>query len=143
MLIRNLLYIIIIITFINCQQEKVVAVQITINGETIQKHLEELSSDKYTGRMPCTAGGQLTVDYLIKQLQALNIEPGNGSSYTQDVPLLTIDGTMSDNMDVLTPTGKLTWNKGKDFVIHTQRKADKLSLDNSELVFCGYGIVDA
>jgi len=113
-----------------------------INGETIKKHLAELSSDKYTGRMPCTEGETLTVDYLTSALKALKLQPGNGSSYTQDVPLLTIDGEISKHMEVNTPDGQLMWNKGQDFVIHTQRKADAIGIENSELVFCGYGIVD-
>jgi Zn-dependent M28 family amino/carboxypeptidase len=142
MMIRLTVYILSLCTLISCQENKSSTNEIAIDGNTIQKHLKELSSDKYTGRMPCTEGGELTVDYLIKQLKALNVAPGNGSSYTQDVPLLTIDGTMSDHMNILSPAGQLTWDKGKDFVIHTQRKTEKLSLDNSELVFCGYGIVD-
>lgn len=116
--------------------------QIDINGETIKKHLQELSDDKYTGRMPCTEGENLTVAYLEKELKALGLTPGNGDSYFQDVPLLTIDGEISDHMIVQTKKGKLMWNKGQDFVIHTQRKVDEIAINNSELVFCGYGIVD-
>ncbi len=92
--------------------------------------------------MPCTEGGTMTVDYLVDQLKNLNIEPGNGNTYTQEVPLLTIDGEISEHMKLTTPNGNLTWDKGKDFVIHTQRNEDNISLDNSEMVFCGYGIVD-
>lgn len=114
----------------------------TLNGLTIKKHLQELSDDKYTGRMPCTEGEDLTVAYLEKELKALGLSPANGDSYLQDVPLLTIDGEISKHMEVQTKEGKLMWNKGQDFVIHSQRKVDEIALEDSELVFCGYGIVD-
>ena len=143
MKIKYLILILPVLIFINCKQESAnPKPDIKINGETIKKHLEQLSSDKYTGRMPCTEGGAMTVDYLVDQLQNLKISAGNGDSYTQDVPLLTIDGEISDKMNISTPKGTLEWEKGKDFVIHTQRNTENIALDNSELVFCGYGIVD-
>ncbi|NNE26885.1 MAG: peptidase M28, partial [Saprospiraceae bacterium] len=113
-----------------------------IDASTIETHLAELSSDKYQGRMPCTFGEELTVPYLIKDLQRLGLEGIQTRDYVQDVPLLTIDGQMSDHMYFSFADASMTLDKGKDFVIHTQRKAKELNLNDSELVFCGYGIVD-
>ncbi len=113
-----------------------------VQGTTLEKHLAELSKDAYMGRMPCTLGDTMTVNYLAKELKALGVDPGNGSSYFQDVPLLTIDGDISEKMIVKNSHGTKEWQKGKDFVIHTQRKVKSIGLENSELVFCGYGIVD-
>lgn len=114
----------------------------SINGETILKHVETLSSDKFLGRMPCGPAEELSVDYLINALKKLDVKPGNKGSYTQDVPLLTINGEMSDKMTLAYPNKKVILDKGKDFVIHSERKVDNIELNNSELVFCGYGIVD-
>ena len=116
--------------------------EINLNTETIRKHLAELSSDKYTGRMPCSPGGQLTVDYLVDAVKGLGLKAGNKSSYTQDVPLLTIEADISNTMQVNFDSKKLTWKKGKDFIIHSERKVDEVKIEDSELVFCGYGIVD-
>jgi len=112
------------------------------SADTILKHILEISDDKYQGRMPCTEGEDLCVSYLTKQLKEMGLKPGFGKSYTQDVPLLTIESFMSDRMDISTPKGPLHWKKLNDFVIHTQRKTDSINLNKSELVFCGFGIVD-
>ena len=59
----------------------------------------------------------------------------------QDVPLLDINSTMDGTMEIITKNKNLSLNPGSDFVINTERKANVLSLENSDLVFCGYGIV--
>jgi len=113
-----------------------------INSETIKTHLAELSSDKYEGRMPCMKGGKMAVEYLEAQVRKLGLEPGNKGSYLQDVPLLTLEADIDTEMIITGGTKKLTWKKGQDFVIHSERKVDRVTLNNSELVFCGYGIID-
>ncbi len=113
-----------------------------ISANTIRTHLAELASDKYEGRMPCMKGGKMAVDYIETQLKNMGLEPGNKGSYTQDVPLLTLDGAIDDEMKITGGGRPLLWKKDKDFVIHSERKTDRISIENSELVFCGYGIVD-
>ena len=144
MLLRILLGLCLITLILCCKTETTqpTVAESSVQSETIKRHVQELSADKYTGRMPCTPGEDLTIVYLERELKALGLKPGNNGSYVQDVPLLTLDGDMTKHMEVTTPTGKLMWNKGKDFVVHSERKQDDLKLENSELVFCGYGIVD-
>ena len=52
-----------------------------------RRHVETLASDEFGGRAPGSPGEELTVDYLVKHFENLGLEPGNGDSYTQDVPL--------------------------------------------------------
>ena len=92
--------------------------------------------------MPCMKGGKLAANYLEVQVKKMGLKPGNNKSFTQDVPLLTIEGTIADKMSIVAKDKNLTWNKGKDFIIHSERKVDRVALNNSELVFCGYGIID-
>ncbi len=114
----------------------------TIEEEVILSHILTLSDDNYMGRMPCTTGEDSTVAYLKKLLKTYGLDPGFGESYTQDVPLSNVESFMSDKMIIETPNSSMELNKIEDFVIHTQRIADSLSLHKSQLVFCGYGIVD-
>ncbi len=114
----------------------------TISGETIKAHMAELASDRYEGRMPCMKGGKMAVQYLEDQVKKMGLKPGNKASYLQDVPLLTLEADIEEKMYIKGGTKDLIWNKGTDFVLHSERKEDKISLDNSELVFCGYGIID-
>jgi Zn-dependent M28 family amino/carboxypeptidase len=113
-----------------------------VNGDTILGHLEKLSDDTFLGRMPCSEGEKQTIPYLVGELERMGLKPSNKGSYLQEVPLLTINSDYSKTMEIRTRDKDLVLEKGKDFVIHSERMTDSLRLDNSELVFCGYGIVD-
>ena len=108
----------------------------------ILPHIQELSSDDYFGRMPFGPGDQKTVDYLVDQCKALGLEPGNDGSYTQSVPMIEITSTPAKSMEVKTPTGAVDYKFGSDYVIHCQKPVDQVNVEDAELVFCGYGIVD-
>ncbi len=111
-----------------------------IDQEIIARHLAELSSDAYLGRMPCTEGETKTVAYLETEMKRMGLTPGNNGSYVQDVPLLDIVSQSSPTMRIATPNGQLNLRNGKDFVVNTERKTNGVSLDASDLVFCGFGI---
>lgn len=112
-----------------------------IDQDIIKRHLAELSSDAYLGRMPCTEGEIKTVAYLEKEMKRMGLTPRNSGSYLQDVPLIDISAESSATMDISTPKGKMELRKGKDFVVGTERKTNKVGLDASDLVFCGFGTV--
>ena len=113
-----------------------------LSSQVIQRHLAELSDDKYEGRMPCMDGGIKAYKYLENEMKQLGLTPGNKGSYLQAVPLLTVESEIRPEMRVDFGDKALTWNKGKDFIIHSERKVEQVGLQDSELVFCGYGIVD-
>ena len=113
----------------------------SISVETIARHMASLASDDFQGRMPCTEGEEKTVNYLVEEMKAMNLIPGNKKSYVQDVPLLEIETFMEENLIINTLEGEMTLAPGIDFVVHTERIVDELSLVNSELVFCGFGIL--
>ena len=49
-------YLLLVTLFISCQNNGDNNLTNKVNGESIFKHVEELASDKYVGRMPCEAG---------------------------------------------------------------------------------------
>ena len=129
---------------VSCQTEQTThkkSSTVTIDSTYLQNILEELGSDKYQGRMPGTAAEPLTINYLKQQFQELGIQPGNGDSYFQEVPLVTI--TASPEAELVIQGGKQAQTLAfkKDFVTSTQRVQPTISVQNSELVFCGFGIV--
>ena len=106
-----------------------------------RRHIETLASDAFGGRAPATPGEDLTVAYLIEQFRALGLEPGNGDSYTQDVPLVRVTAVNSPGLVFRGEDGgELALDYGKDQVIWTRRQVDEASLEDSELIFVGYGI---
>ncbi|QEC41416.1 M28 family metallopeptidase [Pseudobacter ginsenosidimutans] len=110
------------------------------SADSLGKNIEVLASDSFLGRMPFTKGEDLTIDFLQKKFAAVGLEPGNGDSYLQDVPLVNIKTTAAPDMQVNTAKGNFKLKGLEDYVIWTN-KTDSVSLNNSDLVFAGYGVV--
>jgi Zn-dependent M28 family amino/carboxypeptidase len=113
----------------------------SISKDTIAAHMAVLASDDFEGRMPCSEGEKKTVAYLVEQMKKMGLKPGNGDNYIQEVPLLEIKAEMSEGIVITTKGGVMELNPVEDIVINTERSEEQLQWEDSELVFCGYGIV--
>ena len=111
-----------------------------ISEETIKKHIVALSSDAFEGRKPFTHGEEMTLAYLQEEIKKIGLQPGNGDSFTQDVPLTEISGHPAETMELVGPKS-LSLKLRDQYVAFTQRPVAEINLDGSDLVFCGYGIV--
>ncbi|WP_316831888.1 M28 family metallopeptidase [Pedobacter aquatilis] len=127
--------------FSNCKEDKQTSVLGPIAAETIKSHVAVLANDSLEGRKPFTAGETKTVNYITFELKKVGIEPGNGDSYIQKVPMVEVTSTPSATMEVTGPKGNMSFKAVKDFVAFTRREQDSIQLKNSPLVFAGYGIV--
>lgn len=79
--------------------------------------------------------------YLEQQFRAIGLKPGNpDGSYIQKVPLvgITPDGKSSLVFARGSARRTLTWSD--DFVAWTKHVAEVATLDQSEVVFVGYGV---
>lgn len=112
---------------------------ITVSG--LEVHLKTLASDEFMGRLPFSEGERKTLAYLEEQFRTIGLEPGNGNSYLQEVPMVEITATPSPTMSVQSKKGNFTLEGLKDYVIWTERTDDHIELKNEDLVFAGYGIV--
>lgn len=108
----------------------------SINSEQLAEHIKVLASDEFGGRAPSSKGEELTLAYLTDQFKALGFEPGNGDSFLQEVPLVSLE---ADSDMVLTIGGK-DYQYKKDMVMGSSRISAKQSIKDSELVFVGYGV---
>ena len=108
----------------------------SINSEQLAEHIKVLASDEFGGRAPSSKGEELTLAYLTEQFKALGFEPGNGDSFLQEVPLVSLE---ADSNMVLTIGGK-DYQYKKDMVMGSSRISAKESIKDSELVFVGYGV---
>jgi hypothetical protein len=111
-----------------------------ISEATLKRVTRELSDDRFQGRAPATEGETLTVDYLIREFQRAGLQPGNKGSWTQDVPLVEINATNNPALRVTGGREPLTFNYRTDHVAASYRAQPRVSFDNSEVVFVGYGI---
>ncbi len=112
-----------------------------VDQEKIKNHLITLSSDEFLGRKPFTEGETKTVNYLVEEVKKLNLEPGNGDSYTQEVKLVELDAKPSAAIAVSGNGNDISLTLGDDFVAYTERVEEKVELKDSELIFAGYGVV--
>lgn len=112
-----------------------------IDSATIDRHIAELASDKYGGRLPFSEGEGLTLNYLEKELKALGLAPGNGSSYRQEVPMVEITGKPEAVQIGLDQNLSLNWTQQKEIVTYSERPVEAVSVTGSEMVFAGFGIV--
>ncbi|RBL90965.1 peptidase M28 [Chitinophaga flava] len=112
-----------------------------INANSFAKHIQVLASDAFEGRKPFTRGEDSTIQYLARQFKALGLKPGNGNSYFQDVPMVSIASKPAGNLVIKGAGGEVALQYLDDYVAATRRVQDQVNISNSELVFAGYGIV--
>lgn len=112
-----------------------------VSEEVFFKHVEEISSDKFLGRKPATAGEEITVNYLVEEYKKLGLVPMNGASYLQPIPLVEISPDYQKKMVIKGINGSVNLDHAVDYVAVTKRVEDKIEVDNAEIVFAGYGIV--
>lgn len=131
--------------FYACQDQKAIAPKVTDNfsqvysslsTEQLKTHIKTLSSDEFEGRLPTTAGGQKTLDYLVNELKLLGLQPGNGDSYLQAVELIEMTADPAMTLSI----GDNQFVYKEQMMASTSREQTQVSLQDSELVFVGYGI---
>ena len=108
----------------------------SINTAQLIEHVKVLSSDEFGGRAPSSEGEKLTLAYLTEQFKALGFQPGNGDSFLQEVPLVSIEASTDMSLVI----GGKSYQQGTDMVMGSARISKLEQLKNSELVFVGYGI---
>jgi Zn-dependent M28 family amino/carboxypeptidase len=112
-----------------------------VQAAPLLEHIRQLSSDKFEGRAPGSPGEERTVQYLTAEFQKLGLKPGNtDGTYVQKVPLVGITGV---EVKPLTVSGKAraTFKWRDEVVAWSKHVAEGASIENSDLVFVGYGVV--
>ncbi len=113
----------------------------TITPDGLLAHIKVLSSDEFEGRAPGSHGEDLSVQYLSSEMKKLGLAPGNpDGTYVQDVPLAGILSAPQASFSVNgKPAGALKFPD--DFVASSAHLEDEVKVDDSDVVFVGYGIV--
>jgi Zn-dependent M28 family amino/carboxypeptidase len=125
-----------IITSIVVFQKVSAKQQISVNIDNIHKDIKQLASDKFAGRAPLTKGEKLTIDYLAKQYESIGLKGANNGSFFHPVPMAKI----IIDQDMKLRIGDMTFNNGIDFTARTEKIENTITLDDSDIVFVGYGI---
>jgi Zn-dependent M28 family amino/carboxypeptidase len=112
-------------------------------ADRLAADIKTLSSDEFEGRRPATAGEEKTVQFIEAAYREAGLKPGVGDSYRQPVPFVELTTRAADTLQVRGPGGKsLDLKYGEQAVYWTKQVVPQVSLDKSEIVFVGYGIVE-
>jgi Zn-dependent M28 family amino/carboxypeptidase len=112
----------------------------TITADDLMRHTERLSSDGFEGRAPATAGEDSTVAYLTSEFRRIGLQPGNpDGTFVQNVPLVGFTAEVDAR---LTVNGEpVSFEGPRDYIADTRRVTDVVEVENSPIVFVGYGVV--
>ena len=108
----------------------------------LSRRIERLASDEFQGRAPSTPGGKAASQYIADEMSAAGLLPmGENGSFFQSVGLTAA---------TVLPTSTMSINDGGTLVVDgnttdkavfwTKRLNETVSVENSELVFVGYGV---
>ena len=114
----------------------------TITADDIAAHVKVLASDEYEGRMPATRGEEKTLAYITAQFRKYGIATPPSGSYLQDVPL--VKKTIRPDATHLVVKAKRKETSlvlGENMTAKTGGAVERVDIQNSELVFAGFGIV--
>ncbi|MBS1743612.1 MAG: M20/M25/M40 family metallo-hydrolase [Bacteroidetes bacterium] len=113
----------------------------SFNSDSIAKHISVVASDEFMGRKPFTEGETKTIHYLQQSFMQMGLEPGNGTSYFQEVPMVNITATADSFATCYTKTDSFSLQSPGDYVAWTDKTNSSQSFNKDELVFAGYGVV--
>jgi Zn-dependent M28 family amino/carboxypeptidase len=111
-----------------------------ITPDGMLAHIKILASDEFEGRAPGTKGEELSVKYISDQFKQTGLKPGNpDGAYTQEVPLAGIKS--ESRMSFVIGDKTIDLKYPDDFIASSARLQPEIKIDNSDVVFVGYGVV--
>ena len=112
-----------------------------VDEKNLHKHIKILASDEFGGRAPGSEGGEKTKDYIKEEFLTSGLVPIK-DNYFLDVPLskMVVDVNKSSlNIETKNDTRQLI--AGSESVFWSKQVKKEISVESSELVFIGYGVV--
>jgi len=112
-----------------------------ITAELMRDYVIELSDDKYEGRGPGSRGDTAARQYLVGELEKLGLQPGAADgSWEQPFDLVGVTAAQPDTWTFSTTQDSLTLKQWDEFIVSSGVQDDRVSVNDAELVFVGYGI---
>ena len=114
-----------------------------INAADLASRDKAIADDVFQGRGPGTTAGEEAAAWIADEMKRIGLAPGNHASYFQPVPTvnITLDAA-SSHLAFGTPKGTITPQFPSGTVYWTpQFKTGVVSVNNTQMVFVGYGVV--
>lgn len=114
-----------------------------INAEDFAYRIATLADDRFGGRGPASDKGEPAADWIATEMERAGLEPaGLDGGWFQPVPL--IESTLQEDQSSyeITVNGEpMGLQVGADVTYWSQNPEETVSLEPSDLVFVGYGVV--
>jgi len=132
-----------LVALAGCEREESSLAEAKERFDTLKlmEQIGTLASDEFGGREPGSAGENRTVEYIAGEFARVGLSPGNGEEWFQAVPLVKITANPAMSMRILGGEQPLEFAFGTDMTAFSARTEPEILVENSELVFAGYGIV--
>ena len=112
-----------------------------INEQNIHLHVKELSSDKFEGREPGTVGGELTKKYIKESFKSSGLQPIK-KDFLLEVPLSKMEVNLDESyLKFIKAKNQRVLIPGEETVFWSKRVKESIEIEDSEVLFIGYGIV--
>lgn len=112
-----------------------------IDVQRITAHVKFLADDLLDGRGIGTRGGELAIKYIEAQFEALGLAPGGEKGgYLQEIPVVGIKADSAMVLSFRHNGDRLDMKYYDEFIATPGMQVPKVSVENAELVFVGYGI---
>jgi len=113
-----------------------------INEADLRHRIATLADDSFEGRAPATPGGIAASQWIADEMARIGLEPGYEGSYFQPVSLLAVSlDAEASSFDVSFEGEPLGLSMGEDIVYWSKLNASDITVEDSDLVFVGYGVV--
>ena len=112
----------------------------SITIDETKNHISVLASDDFLGRAPTTIGEEKTINYLAEQFKKIGLKPAKGNSYFQEVSLVKLTADASMKLDISGGERDLSLVFSDDFIGGSPQISELVQINNSDIVFVGYGI---
>ncbi len=112
----------------------------SITADDMKRHISILASDEFLGRAPSTEGEEKTINYLAEEFRRIGLEPAGDGSYFQEVSLVKSTADPGMKVDISGGKSRMSLKYRDDIIGGSPQQKDFIRLDNSEIIFVGYGI---
>jgi Zn-dependent M28 family amino/carboxypeptidase len=111
-----------------------------ITADSLLQHIRDLSDDSTEGRAPGTPGEDKAVAYMQNQFKAMGLKPGNpDGTYLQTVDLMGYKARPKASFAARGKTIALRYPA--DYIANSRHNRPETIVENSDVVFVGYGVV--
>jgi Zn-dependent M28 family amino/carboxypeptidase len=111
-----------------------------ITADGLLQHIKDLSADSMEGRAPGTPGEEKAIAYMQNQFKAIGLKPGNpDGTYLQNVDLIGYKAHPTASFSAGGKTIALKYPD--DYIANSRHNRAETKVDNSDIVFVGYGVV--